>query len=119
MVDWGESGDVAGRDAGCPRGDRVESESAMSKSRTDGGVEGTEKARPGDIGGSSNHPSLLDPAPLRRVRFGIRLEVPPPDLAGRVEAFRPIIRDRSIVEEVAIEGLAGPAAMAVLGEPRS
>jgi hypothetical protein len=47
----GESRDVAGRDAPRPRGDRVESEAPVAKSRTNGGDGDKDEAGPGDIGG--------------------------------------------------------------------
>jgi transitional endoplasmic reticulum ATPase len=45
---------------------------------------------------ATNRPDVLDPALLRPGRFDVRVEIPRPDTAGRVEIFRIGLRGRPV-----------------------
>jgi transitional endoplasmic reticulum ATPase len=69
-------------------------------------VDGVEELNGVLILGATNRPDILDPAIMRPGRFDLQLEIPLPDLAGRIEIFRIGLRGKPLAKDVAIPPLA-------------
>ncbi|PKO21440.1 MAG: AAA family ATPase [Chloroflexi bacterium HGW-Chloroflexi-1] len=110
-------------------GDSHVSERVVSQLLTE--MDGIEELRGVVVLAATNRPDIVDPALLRPGRFDLRLELPPPDAAGRAAIFavhtrgKPLAVDVDLARLVArtegqvgadIEGICRQAALAAIRE---
>jgi len=89
-------------------GDSHVSERVVSQLLTE--MDGIEELRGVVVLAATNRPDIVDPALLRPGRFDLRLELPPPDAAGRAAIFAVHTRGKPLADDVNLDSLAARTA---------